>query len=126
MQPEFDPKTHRLVKVDLTIWGCTHQQIDGGPLHAVGKVVRPRRRKKRPPKQGAGDYLDLQFEPAALWMSGSGRVRGLCVLSETEWHVLKALVEAGADGVEYGTLIDLVPGWDCEITPKGRTPRCRR
>ncbi len=105
MQPEFDPKTHRLVK---TIWEPTQQQIWGGPLHVCGKVVR-RRRKRRttkpatPQPQTTGDYLDMQFSPVALWMSG-GAVKGVCRFSETEWHVLKALVEAGPGGVEYGEL----------------------
>ena len=126
MQPEFDPKTHRLVKIDLTIWEPTQQQIWGGPLHVCGKVVR-RRRKRRTVKLAAplaqnGDYLDMRFEFAALWMGG-GEVKGYCALSETEWHVLKALVEAGPDGVEYGELIGTVPGWDVEYTDDGAVRR---
>ncbi len=127
MQPEFDPKTHRLVKIDLTIWEPTQQQIWGGPLHVCGKVVR-RRRKRRTTKpvaraqDTAGDFLDMRFEFAALWMGG-GAVKGVCSFSETEWHVLKALVEAGADGVEYGELIGTVPGWDVEYTDDGAVRR---
>ncbi len=88
----------------------------------VDFYVRVKPRPKPEPTtqqpQTAGDYLDMQFSPVALWMSG-GAVKGVCSFSETEWHVLKALVEAGPDGVEYGELIGTVPGWDVEYTDDG-------
>ncbi len=80
--------------------------------------LRPKSKPATIAPVATGDYLDMQFSPVALWMSG-GAVKGVCSFSETEWHVLKTLVEAGADGVEYGELIEAVPGWDVEYTDDG-------
>ncbi len=84
--------------------------------------LRPKSKPATIAPVATGDYLDMQFSPVALWMSG-GAVKGVCSFSETEWHVLKALVEAGADGVEYGELIGTVPGWDVEFTDDGAVKR---